>query len=527
MKKIAIYISALILLGACNKNILDRGPLDKYSDQNVWQDMALINMFVANIYANMKTTYDEAKGGSWMMANITDEAISSRTFHTARQVNTLQYNESDDIYRDVWENGFRNIRKCNLLLSKIPEISATNDVKRQLKGEGHFLRAFTYLDIYMHFGRFPITDKVLSLEDETAIPRSTEADCIKFILKDLDSAGVLLPEKYGPTDVGRATSWAALAIKSRFLLNLERYQEASDSSLAVINSKKYALFPDYQTMFNPENDNNSEVIFDKQYGSAISKQVHDVDTYESSTFFTGFSSAITCPTQNLVDAFEMKDGKSWDKSPSYNPAKPYENRDPRFYATVMYDGMSWMGETIDMKKGSKFNRATGSGSSPTSYFLRKFLNPKFDHKNTNSIPNYQNYAIIRLAEIYLIYAEAQFKLGHPEEARKYVNLVRQRVSMPDIASADFTFNSIMHERQVELAMEGQRWYDIRRWKKGQDLIGAKIYGVDIQDDANGRTYVRMEIEQRKFENKMYWFPIPLSERQKYPASNPLEQNQGW
>lgn len=527
MKKIAIYISVLITLGACNKNILDRGPLDKYSDQNVWKDMALVNMFVANIYANMKTPYDEVKGGNWMMANITDEAISSRTFHDSRLINTLQYNEADDVYKDVWDDGFKNIRKCNLLLSKIPEITAADNVKRQLKGEAHFLRAFTNLDIYMHFGRFPITDKVLALEDETTIPRSTAADCIKFILADLDTAGTLLPEKYGPADLGRATRWAAVAIRSRFLLNLERYQEASDSSLKVINSKQYSLFPDYQTLFNPENDNNSEIIFDKQYGSAISKQTHDMDTYESSTFYTGFASAITCPTQNLVDAFEMKDGLSWDKSPLYNTAKPYDNRDPRFYATVMYDGISWMGETVDMKKGSKFNRATGSGSSPTSYFLRKFLNPKYDHKNPNNIANFQNCAIIRLADVYLIYAEAQFKLGHPEEARKYVNLVRQRVKMPDITAADFSFSSIQHERQVELAMEGQRWYDIRRWKKGQDLIGAKIYGIDIQDGTGGRKYVRMEVEQRKFEDKMYLFPIPLSERLKYPASNPLEQNQGW
>jgi len=509
---------------SCTKTALDKAPLDKYSDENVWKDVSLTNLFINSIYANMHTIYDDA--GDWLMGCITDEAEAGRTFVASQQINTGEYSAADNIYSEYYTDGFANIRKCNLLLQNLPKVPASDDVKKRMRGEAFFHRAFASIDIYMRFGRFPIVDKVLTLNDESTIPRGKDEDCVKFMLSDLDSAINLLPQSYtSATDKGRATKGAAYAIKSRLLLNLERYQEASDAAEEVMKLG-YSLFPNYQTLFNPENDNNSEIIFDKQFGSEQSGQVHDLDLYENSSYFTGFSSGITCPTQNLVDAFEMTDGLPWNESPLYNPQKPYENKDPRFYATVMYDGAEWMGKTIDMKKGSLFNKSSGSGSAPTNYFMRKFLNPKYDFQTGNN-PNYQNAPIIRLAEIYLIYAECQFQLGHADVALTYVNKIRERVNMPDIMPAKFTFQSIMHEREVELALEGQRWFDIKRWKKGSELIGTDIYGMDITDAAGVRSYKRFLVETRVFDPKMYLFPIPLSEINKYPASKPLEQNPEW
>lgn len=525
MRKILFSIAAVSILASCSTDLLDRGPLDKYSEQNVWKDSTLINLYVGNIYAGMSATYDEA--GNWLMGCITDEAESARTFHQSHQVNTGQYGPSDNVYSEYWTECYTQARKCNTLLERMSDAPLSAGLKQRMSGEAHFLRALAYIQLYERFGRFPIIDKVLSLEDETTVQRAKDEDCVKFILADLDKATQLLPPSYNSANLGRATSWAALALKSRFLLNQHRDAEAAEAAFAVIDSKKYSLFPDFLTLFNPENDNNTEIIFDKQYASGISGQIHDVDTYENSPFFTGFSSAITCPTQNLVDAFEMKDGLSWDKSPLYNAAKPYENRDPRFYATVLHDGYQWMNEKVDMKKGSKFNRASGSGSSPTGYFLRKFLNPKFDARVAANNANFQNCPIIRLAEIYLIYAEAKWNSGDAEEARKYVNKLRTRAGIPEIEAAAFTFASLQHERFVELAFEGQRWFDIRRWNQGAEKIGGKIFGTDIQDTPGGRTYTRFEVESRFFQPKMYLFPIPLSEINKYPAGTPLAQNPDW
>lgn len=526
MKRYFILICFLSVFGAsCSDNILDRGPLDKYSEQNVWKDSTLINLYLGNIYAGMLTTYDE--GGSFLMACLTDEAESARTFHTSQQVNLGQYNPSNNIYSEYWTTCYQQARKCNMLLERLPGAAISEGLKQRMTGEARLLRALAYMQLYDRFGRFPIISKVMTLDDETTVPRAKEEDCVKFILTDFDEAAKLLPLSYNAANLGRATSWAALALKSRFLLNQRRDAEAAEAALAVINSKQYDLFPDFMTLFNPENDNNKEIIFDKQYASGISGQSHSLDTYETSTFFTGFASGITCPTQNLVDAFEMKDGLAWDKSPLYSAAKPYDNRDPRFYATVMYDGCQWMGEKVDMKKGSKFNRASGSGSSPTNYFLRKFLNPKYDHKNTNGNANFQNCAIIRLAEVYLIYAEAKWNLGATEDARTYVNKLRTRAGMPNIAAADFTFAKLQNERFVELAMEGQRWFDIRRWKAGPAKLGGVITGMDIVDGPGGRVYNRINVETRVFAEKMYLFPVPLSEINRYPAGTPLDQNPLW
>jgi hypothetical protein len=268
------------------------------------------------------------------------------------------------------------------------------------------------------------------------------------------------------------------------------------------------------------------VIFNKEYGGDLNEQINNVDIYENSSFFTGFGSPEDVPTQNMVDYYEMTDGLSWDKSTLYDPAHPYANRDPRLTASVLYDGTTWEGNVIDMQKGSPYNPTSG-GTSLTGYLLRKFLNPSYIFYGNNV--NYGNCIILRLAEIYLDYAECEFQLGNAEEARKYVNLIRERASvhMPDIPAGQMTWDAYVEERTVELAFEGERWDDIRRWNTGPQMIGAKIYGMVIQTVGGVRQYTRTLLEQRVFDPKMYLFPIPLAEINKYPAGQTLEQNPGW
>ena len=379
------------------------------------------------------------------------------------------------------------------------------------------------MSTYFVTGRFPIIDKTLTLSDELAIPRSSDADCIAFILKDFDEAALKLPSEWSGSNLGRATKGACYALKARLLLNTHNYADAALACTDVF-ALGYELFNDFSTLFSPENDNNSGVIFDKQFGSFASTNSHWLDLYENSPYYTGFSSGITCPTQNMVDAFELTDGNIWDESPLYDASNPYANRDPRFYTTVLYDGAQWAGAQMDLKKGSAFNASTRG--TPTGYFFRKLLNPNYDFGNYAGVSNHTNAILIRLAEVYLIYAECQFKLGEIEDAREYVNMVRRRVNMPDVLAADFSFESIKHERQVELAFEGQRWNDARRWQEGAEIIGATIFGITITEDAGVRTYSRIEIENRSWDDKMYLFPIPSSEIEKYPA-DVLEQNPGW
>ena len=243
-------------------------------------------------------------------------------------------------------------------------------------------------------------------------------------------------------------------------------------------------------------------------------------------FFTGFSSLIDCPTQNMVDNYEMTNGKTTAESGSYDPQHPYANRDPRFYASILYDGASWIGNTMDMTKGSKYNPS--SRPTPTGYMLRKFLNPAYAFNESSNI-NYQNCIMLRLAEIYLNYAEAEFKLGNVEQARIYVNKIRSRkgVEMPEIPAGQMTWDKYVRERTVELAFEGQRWDDIRRWEQGPQLIGADIKSMLVQQKDGARVYTVTSLEKRYFDARMYYFPIPKDELNKYPAGKVLEQNSGW
>lgn len=530
----------LLMGGACNKEFLNKGPLDQYSDENVWKDSALINRFVADIYSNLITTYDYAGSYNYinqgmLPADITDEAQSNFPGSNADLINRGQYNASTNLFDAFWslpssggfhQNGaYENIRKCNTFLSRLDEMPLSGPMKQRLTGEVKFLRAYNYQLLYAIFGRFPIIDKVLNMADDLTIPRGSDEACRNFILNDLDAAAAALPVKYAsPTDLGRITKGAALGMKCRLLLNARQYDAASAAALEVINGNTYQLFPDYAGIFYPQNDDNIEVIFNKEFGSEQSGQTHTLDLYLNSAFFTGFFSPEDVPTQNMVDQYLMTDGLPWDKSSKYDPARPYDNRDPRMQASIIYDGTTWRGQVIDMQLGSAYNPIAGSPSL-TGYMFRKFLNPNHIFYGNNA--NYQNCVVLRLAEIYLNYAECQLKLGNPEEARKYVNLLRRRVQMPDIQAGEMTWEAYVRERTVELAFEGERRADIRRWDKGADLLGGTIYGVSIETVNGARQYKRKVVEKRVFEPKMYYFPIPLAQLQKYPAGKVLEQNTGW
>lgn len=525
MKKYAyLLLLTAYCLTACQKDFLNKGPLDRFTDELIWKDSSLVNLYIANIYSGIISEYD--RGGSDLMMSYTDEGESNRPYLDGQLVNFAQYNSATGVFSDNWTGNYASIRKCNTLLEQLQSAPFSAALQQRMRGEAYFLRAFFYMDIYAYFGAFPIVDKSLGLNDELAIPRGTNKECVNFILKDLEAAAALLPATYtDKAQTGRATKGACYAMKCRLLLNEQDYQGAAAAAKQVMDLNQYKLFPDFKAMFQPANDNNVEVIFDKQFGSLQSKQKHDLNDYEYPRNFTGFASGVNDPTQNIVDAFQMKDGKSWNESALYNPDRPYENRDPRLYSSVLYDGMMFRGEILDLQKGSAANPA--ERGTATGYYLKKFLDTTYDLKGISN-PNLNNCIIMRLGEVYLNYAECQLKLGNAEEARTYVNLIRARAGMPVIPAGEMTWEKYEQERTVELAFEGQRWFDVRRWKKGPELLGRPVYGMVITVANGKRAYTRSKIEDRVFvAPKMYMFPIPLDVMNKYPAGKELKQNPEW
>jgi hypothetical protein len=238
------------------------------------------------------------------------------------------------------------------------------------------------------------------------------------------------------------------------------------------------------------------------------------------------------PSQNLVDAFGMNDGKSIANSPLYNPQDPYKNRDPRFYADINYDGALWHGVQLEFFSGGRnslqntFN-SDAQNCTRTGYTMRKHLNPSFDYQNDPLGQTFDPWIIFRISEIYLNYAEAQYYSGNESQARWALNQLRSRpsVGLPDVTeSGTALLSRIQNERQVELCFEGQRFFDVRRWKIAEFTENIPLKGINITIQGGVKNYAVQNVQDRVFTaSKHYLFPIPQYELDKVK----LVQNPGY
>lgn len=529
MKKI-LFINFLVCvmgLVSCKKKLLDSVPKSQYTDAAVFKDSTLVNLYVNKIYSGLPNEY-----GSDIRGNYTDESTCIANFvesygFNQHQVTADTFSPSTTLYTSF----FVNIRLCNVFLDNIGQLNASTVLKSRLTGEVRFLRAVYSHYLYSYFGRFPILRTTLQLGDNLFVTRGSDADCINFITSELNAAASLLPVKYAGLDLGRATKGAAYALLSRVYLYDGQWKNSADAAKEVMGLGIYKLFPDYQALFFPQNENNSEVIFDRQYlAAASSNQSNSVDALNAPSIYTGRNSGYTNPSETMVSMYQMTDGSAFDWNNPLQAANPYANRDPRLDASIMHDKTVWQGRTLDMTDGSIFNPLVRP--CVTGYYLKKFLNPNFVYGDASTSSG-QNFILLRYAEVLLNYAEAEFRLGNTEEARTYVNAVRARpsVNMPEISSAKFTWDSYTNERMVELAFEGLRLWDINRWKIGPQTRGSDLYGVKVTSGVGGVHIYKKVVSLRGgiekiFTDRDYLFPIPSTEVQKYPG-NSLDQNPGW
>ena len=534
MKKKLTFILIILVavITACNKDYLNSTPIDKYSDETVWKDMNLATMFLSGIYSDFPTEYND--NATSMLASMTDEADNNRSFEFSNTINTGQFTAFNFPYNSLWPRYYTIIRKCNVLMENISTVPGDAAIKKRMVGEARFLRAFAYHNLHNFFGEFPIVTSSLELTEDLFIPRASEQECVKFMMSELDSSAALLSLKYTGKDIGRVTKGAALALKSRVALFAGLWQQASDAAKAVMDLNQYSLFNNYAGIFYPQNDNNVEVIFDRQYiGDPSASQGTNFDFFNVTPGFNnGGAPGVTDPTQNHVDRYDMLDGTKFDWSNPQHAARPYFNRDPRMDASIIHDSSVWndrnnVPKIIDMRLGQVYNPT--SRPSTTGYYIRKFMDPGFQHFGSPFPLSAQNFIFIRYAEVLLNYAEAQFKLGNIDEARKIVNQIRDRptVKMPPIALVDMTWVRFMNERTIELSFEGLRIWDVRRWQTLPTEMGGPVYGVKVELIGGVKKYTTFLVETRYYDPKMYLFPIPKGEVDKYPADNPLKQNPGW
>lgn len=558
MKKKTIYIIAFIAAGifvSCKKNYLDLVPTSQVSDASILGDSSLFEDYVINRYMGIKIIDKEGEG-------------TLPGFGRAFEYSMWSSNSDESMYTNddgswliqrgqiapenlgnagaFWGRSYRGIRDCNYALNNISKVTMSQQHKDYLTGELKFIRAFRYHDLIRNYGGVVLQgNKVYSLTDNltdsSLFQRSSIKDCMAYTIAQLDSAAQLLPlSNDGGWQLGRATKGAALALKARLLLyaasplyNVGTWQDAATAAKVVMDLNKYSIQSDYSSLFIDQSMSSSEIIFGRQY-TTTSPHVR-MEIANGPNGYNGWGG--NTPLQNLVDAYQMNNGKEiTDAGSGYDSLNPYVNRDPRLFATVLYNGASYRSSTVQtFTPGGKDSKdgASNWNTSKTGYYLHKFMNDNDPIDNPWSSAGQQPWIYMRYAEVLLNYAEAQNEAVGPDNSvYQAINQIRQRSSvnlpaLPAGLSQTQMRTAIRKERQVELAFEEHRFYDVRRWMIAAVTDNVPAYGMTITKNSNGSfSYTRkVALDGRAFNTKNYWLPIPRSEI--LASNNQLKQNTGY
>ncbi|SEN32946.1 Starch-binding associating with outer membrane [bacterium A37T11] len=541
LAQIGLFAYLVLTLSSCKKDFLDRKSLNAYSEEDVWSNINLVETFVNSKYRSLPHFYSSSTivpSVSGLSAS-SDEGYCQWNYEDVWFFNLGQVTP-DNLSMDAWQGYYGFIRDCNTFFDHIDAVEGDAELKERLTAEVKFIRAWCYFDLVSRYGGVPLITKVYSLsDDDYLVPRNSYDECMDFIISELDEAAAMLPLSYNGADVGRITKGAALSLKSRAMLyaasplnnptnDRTKWTAALNAAKAVVDLDVYSLYQgeDYRRVFLEKF--NSEVILSFN----INATTNPSGEYESRlnvmigpNGYHGYSSYT--PSQTMVDQFQMKNGKMiTEEGSGYDLNNPYADRDPRFYADILSNGVEFRGRPYESFVGgldSPQSSIENWNASLTGYNWRKYSDdaqPIDENVGTD-----QNWIIFRYAEIYLNYAEAAFETGDEATARMYLNLIRSRVSveMPDVtATGADLYEAIQLERQIELCFEGHRFFDVRRWKIAMETENKPLRSVTIEKDQSGNlSYSYFTVQNRRFYEQNYWYPIPKYELDK---NGNLEQN---
>jgi hypothetical protein len=618
MKNIGYFLLLLFAVVGCNDDFVDTQPLDEFSQSDVWVDAALAEAFVLEIYNGLgQGGFDEQ-----MMASLSDEALFT---HPGRGINTITESRSGPAERGFinytynWGDLYGRIRAANIALENLEEPGFDDpDMVNQLRGEALFLRAYYYHNLLRMHGGVPIVDKVYTLDSEDLeIPRNTFEETVEFIVSDLDSAKPLLE---GLNVDGRASMEAALALKARVLLyaasdlhdiptasanssdiagysnpeylgyvsgnQQDRWKRAQAAAKEVVDLNRGYKMDLIEPVSAEEGKENymalslgggsvmadpaaaTELLFARYFVAAKNESGQQIGLYNGPNGYHNWAG--NAPTQNLVDHYELIDGNEFNWNNSEHANNPYDNRDPRFYATILYDGADWKPRTADVAGSDPFDQIqtgtyevkSGTGETithngldtrssaiedwngtHTGYYVRKFTDPDpaiVDQNVRQQIP----FPFLKYTEAVLNYVEASIELGEEDMAKEWLNKIRYRAGMPAItASGQDLMEQYRQERLVELVYEEHRFHDARRWMIAPQTLGQQVRIIDVEGflkpGANIQIYrydpssynyeyevrdLSPGIENREWLDKMYFIAIPRDEMNR---NDQLIQNPGY
>lgn len=553
MKKTILTMGlAAALCGTSCSDVIDLNPGDRFSPATVWSSTTTVDSYVLGLYSifssscefygtgspNLTDAYsDILKSGSWDQYN---HSYNRSLFQESA------FNSTSAGAFECWSTHYERIRRENEFLRDAPKYREKFGEKWMDTriAEVRFCRAYAYYLLCRVYGGVILRTEVDGPEQNDKA-RSTEADCWDFIIEELKDLAPQLPQgdktengdNWDDANYGRATQQAAYGLLSRVALFAERWDVAAQAARDVEKCGGALDLTGYANVFNGNLKSNKEILFGVDFEQDVI--THRYDAYvrpsgDAKALGTSALYSVFFPTSELADSYEMADGTpfSWETHGS----DPYTGREPRFYATILYNGASWMGRTIESYVGGadgfkEYENSKSANTTVTGYYLRKYL--KDGDKSWITAYSAQTCILIRYAEVLLNKAEALAELSWDQnsvEALQALNDVRGRVGLPSrqTASKEEFMEFVRHERMVELAGEGFRYWDLRRWKLAEEVINGKnVHGVKITKTDSGFNYEHVDADngnKRIFYDRYYHFAIPESERSKNPL---CDNNQGW
>jgi hypothetical protein len=514
MKKISTLLLIIFTFTTCSDDYLDRTSLTQIAEDNFWTSEADAFLALNAVYSTLQARVLYGGNLNGFQGYPGYDGIGDNAFTQFKYEGPAQFMEgtmppTHGMISGNWNNLYQGIARVNSVIRNVEIISedlVPLETKEALLGQAYFLRALFYFNLAVYYEDAPLILEPQTLE-EAFVSKNTYAEITAQVIEDLIFASDALPVNQ-PSDLyGYATKGAALGLLARVQLYNNQY-EGENGVLALteeIIGLGYALHPDYEELFTPEGENSPEILFSVRF-------LRGDDTSNGETFsatFIGTPKVDQRPMPNLVNDYYCTDGLPITSSPLFNPADERENRDPRARVTINFEGDQWLDDPVRIFPGN----------GPTGYGMRKYIRRGPDAEG-NAVfgEGSQDFYVIRYADVLLMRAEALAETGDINGAAALVNEVRARVNMPSVEDAEGLVNQsqmieiVRHERRVELALEGLRFMDLKRWGTIEEAFQRAIadpVGPYNPQYLGGRSEV---------------FPIPQAEIDVNPN---LEQHPDW
>lgn len=525
MNKISTIIlcAAALLLGGCEKFLTHDNPVDVV-DETWWKIEANATNALGSVYSGLP---GGASGRQLMfLSALSDEAVARQDTRGAYEAYTKGLHNSDwGVATNLWRDDYKDIRRACRFLENVDRCYMDSALKERYKYEARAMRAYYHMEMLLLFGGIPIV--TTSLEpDAEGLKRNTEKEVYDFVLNELTACAPNLPATYNNNEAWRISSGVCWALIAKMAMFYREYETAKEAARKVIDQNVYALYRSsnakansFAELFSYAGELNKERIFFKDKGC------QDAWITFAPNGVGGLT--VVSPTSVVVNNFETRQGKTLQElgadSMEIYRKDPFfkNNRDPRMEASVLVPGQVYEKVTLLPFADEGNDRIGELKSTATGFWVRKYLDPK-DRNGTRSL----DYMIIRYAEVLLNYVEALVELGDWQnpDVLKHLNDIRSRAGMPAVDAARYNTQEklrglIRRERMAELAFEGARFYDIRRWGILGEVMNGTVYGA--VNPATGQPFT-VETRSCNVERDVR-YPIPLSEMLANPnmVQNPL------